>query len=80
MATTTDTAARDAGAEPTSVKTHRAPRRPPPSGTPRKKRAPNPNPKLALSKQLPQIDNGEVRMPFAQPAARGYKQRKRRSR
>ena len=42
--------------------------------------AAKPKPQLVLANQLPQIDNGEVRMQFAQPAARSSKQRPRRSR
>ena len=42
--------------------------------------AAKPKPQLGLANQLPQIDNGEVSMQFAQPASRGSKQRPRRSR
>ena len=42
--------------------------------------AAKPKPQLVLANEIPRIDNGEVRMQFAQPASRGSKQRKRRSR
>lgn len=41
---------------------------------------PKPELELVIAREIPRIDNGEVRMQFVQPAARGSKQRKRRSR